>query len=118
MQFVMIALVIVSGLGLPVQDALNSMLRGTVKSPILGALVSTLVGSAALLALASFGVLGKGKITDIFQAPWYAIVGGGVLSVFAIVAGLMALPKLSAGLTITGTVFGQLLAAVIIDHFG
>ena len=118
MQFAIVALVVVAGLGLPVQDALNSMLRGSVKSPIIGALVATLFGAAALLALACFGVLGKGKVSDVFHAPWYAIVGGGLLSVFAVVAGLVAIPKLSAGLTITGTVFGELIAAMIIDHFG
>ena len=44
--------------------------------------------------------------------------GGGLLGAAAIVAALIGIPKVSAGVVIAATVLGQLIAAVIIDHFG
>jgi transporter family-2 protein len=41
-----------------------------------------------------------------------------LLSALAVTIGLIGIPKFSAGVVIAATVFGQLISAVIIDHFG
>ncbi len=61
MQIVLIALLALSGVGQTMQDALNAQLRNAVKSPLLGALISLLVGAVVLGLLTVFGVLGRGK---------------------------------------------------------
>ncbi len=114
----MIALLALSGVGLPVQDALNAQLRTAVKSPMLGALLSLTVGAVVLGALTAFGVLGHGKVSELTKTHWWVVVGGGLLGAFAVTIGLIGIPKVSAGIVIAVTVFGQLLSAVVIDHFG
>jgi transporter family-2 protein len=117
-QYLLIALLALSGVGLPVQDALNAQLRNAVKSPLLGALLSLTVGAAVLGALAAFGVLGHGKLGTLTKIHWWVWAGGGLLGAFAVTIGLIGIPKVSAGIVIAATVFGQLLSAVVIDHFG
>ena len=118
MQYLLIGLIALSGVGLPVQDALNAQLRNALKSPMLGALLSFAVGAAILSALAAFGVLGHGKLSGLTKTHWWVWLGGGLLGAFAVTIGLIGIPKVSAGIVIAATVFGQLLSAVIIDHFG
>ena len=62
MQYLPIAL---SGVGLPVQDALNAQLRSAIKPPMLGALISFVVGATILGVSTAFGVLGQGNISDL-----------------------------------------------------
>jgi len=118
LPYLLIALLALSGVGLPVQDALNAQLRSSVKSPMLGALISLTVGAIALGALSALGVLGHGKPSEVLKTHWWVLLGGGLLGAFAVSIGLIGIPKVSAGIVIAATVFGQLVAAVIIDHFG
>ncbi len=118
MQYLLILLVVVTALGLPVQDALNAQLRSAVKSPMLGASVSLLVGSCLMGVGAALGILGRGHFRDLVSTPWWVWAGGGLLGAAAVVAALVAIPKSGAALVITATVLGQLIAALILDHFG
>jgi len=118
LQYVLIALLALSGVGLPVQDALNAQLRSSIKSPMLGALISFVVGATLLGVLTAFGVLGQGKPSELARTHWWIWLGGGLLGAFAVTVGLIGIPKVSAGIVIAATVFGQLVAAVVIDHFG
>ncbi len=118
MQYLLIGLIALSGLGLPVQDALNAQLRSTLKSPMLGALLSFIVGAVVLSAFAASGVLGHGKLGALTKTHWWVWMGGGLLGAFAVTVGLIGIPKVSAGVVIAATVLGQLLSAVVIDHFG
>ncbi len=118
MQIVLIALLALSGMGQTVQDALNAQLRTAVKSPLLGALVSLLVGAVVLGLLTVFGVLGRGKPSAVAQVPVWVWAGGGILGAYAVTMGLIGIPKVSAGVVIAATVFGQITAAIIVDHFG
>ncbi|MGI4787846.1 MAG: DMT family transporter [Janthinobacterium lividum] len=118
MQYLLIALIALSGIGLPVQDALNAQLRTALKSPMLGAFLSLLVGAVVLGILSAFGVMGQGKLSEITKVHWWVCLGGGLIGAFAVTIGLIGIPKVSAGIVIAATVFGQLLSAVVIDHFG
>lgn len=118
MQYLLIVLIALSGVGLPVQDALNAQLRSAVKSPMLGALLSFVVGAVVLGVFAAFGVLGHGKLGALTKVHWWVWMGGGLLGAFAVTIGLIGIPKVSAGVVIAATVLGQLLSAVVIDHFG
>lgn len=118
MQYLLIVLVVVTALGLPVQDALNAQLRSAVKSPMLGACLSLLVGSCLMGVAAALGILGRGHFRDLVSTPWWVWAGGGLLGAAAVVAALVAIPKSGAALVITATVLGQLIAALVLDHFG
>lgn len=107
MQYFLIALLALSGMGLPVEDALNAQLRSSTKSPMLGALISFMVGAVALGTLTAFGVMGHGKLTDLSKTRWWVWLGGGLIGAFAVTIGLIGIPKVSAGIVIAATVFGN-----------
>lgn len=70
MSFSMIALMIVGGLGLAVQAAMNTRLRVAVHSPALSALISFVVGGGVLALLTLSGVLGRGRWPQSNTLPW------------------------------------------------
>ncbi len=92
MQYVIIGLLALSGMGLPAQDALNAQLRAAIKSPMLGALISFLVGAIALGILTAFGVMGQGKPSELAKTHWWVWLGGGLKSARA-----SSSPPLSSG---------------------
>ena len=117
-RYLILALVLLAGMGQPVQVAANTKLRQAVQSPVLGALLSFVIGAGILLLLVFSGVLGgRGRMAGAADAPWWAWVGGlsGVLSV---VVAILALPRNNAATVIAVTVLGQLTASVVVDHFG
>ena len=80
--------------------------------------LSSCIGRAGAGAAVLTGVLGRGKVADLAPTPWWVWAGGGLLGAVAVTAALIEIPKVSAGVVIAATVFGELVAAVVIDHFG
>jgi len=117
MRFLLILLVVASALGQPIQIAANSRLREVVQSPALSALVAFIVGGMLLAILVMSGLFERGDLRGLAKAPWWAWTGGG-LAVFSMVAGMVALPSMSSAAIIGAAVFGQLIASMVIDHFG
>ena len=113
----MIALMVVGGLGLAVQAAMNTRLRAGVQSPALSALISFVVGGVALALLALSGVLGRGRWPQAGSLPWWAWLGG-LVGAFYVTATVVAVPRIGAALMIACTVLGQLVAALALDQFG
>jgi bacterial/archaeal transporter family-2 protein len=117
MPFLLILLVVASALGQPIQIAANSRLREAVQSPALSALVAFVVGGMLLAVLVMLGVFERGDLRGLTKVPWWAWTGG-VLAVFSILAGIVALPSMSSATIIGAAIFGQLIASMVIDHFG
>lgn len=115
MRVFTIILVIVAGLALPMQSAINARLRASVDSPILGALISFSVGTAALLILWALGFMGRGHAPG--PTPWWYWIGG-LCGALLVTAAILGVPRIGAGGVVVFTILGQLTASVILDHFG
>ena len=116
-KWLLIPLVVLAGAGIPVQVAMNAKLRETVGSPPLTVAIAFLVGALAMALLAATGLLGRGTLAGAGSAPWWSWPGG-LFSVAAVLVSILALKQGGAAPVIAGTVFGQLVAAMVIDHFG
>jgi len=116
MRYFILILVVLGGAVIPAQVAANKRLELAVRSPVLAAAIALLVGGAALAALHFTGWTGKGRIAAASQAPWWVWLTA-CLSLFTVVS-IIALPRLGAAAVIAATVFGQLTAAALLDHFG
>jgi bacterial/archaeal transporter family-2 protein len=116
-MFLLILLVVASALGQPIQIAANNRLREAVQSPVLSALIGFLVGGTLLAILILSGLFERGELRGLRNAPWWAWVGG-LLAVFSVMAGIVALPRMGSATIIAAAVFGQLVASMVIDHFG
>ena len=98
------------------QAPINSRLGKSVGTAQ-AATFSFLIGTAALLVLASFWRGGLGNLSRIPDAPWWALVGGLLGAVYVTVA-LVAVRRLGASGLTAVVITGQLVISVVIDRFG
>jgi transporter family-2 protein len=116
MRYLLLILVVVGGAIIPVQVAANKRMADVVKSPVLAATFALLVGSVALGLVTATGWLGRGHIGQVIHVPWW-VWAAGAMSLFTVVS-ILALPKVGAEVVVAGTMFGQLTAGALLDHFG
>jgi bacterial/archaeal transporter family-2 protein len=110
------AVILVGGVLLAVQSPINAQLGRAVGSPINAALISFLVGTAALVVVAlAQRVAPDGSATR--ALPWYAWVGGLCGAVF-VSAAAYAAPRLGVATMLSLAIASQLVTALVLDHFG
>lgn len=116
MLYLIIAFVI--GLGIPIQTAINSRLRSYVLSPFVASFISFLVGT---IFLSIVTLLTKHTLlipAEVFTAsPWW-LWAGGLLGVIGLTGNILLFPKLGGVQTVILPILGQILASMMIDHFG
>lgn len=98
------------------QAPTNALLTKGFGSPFAAALVSFLIGSAVLaLVVGSLGF--KLDSEAVRNLPWHAWLGGLYGAFFVTIAALAA-PRLGAGALLTAIIAGQVLMALMLDHYG
>ena len=114
---VLLLIAIVIGALLPVQTGINAQLRIFLGHPITTALVSFLVGAIGLLvAVLSLGIpMPLGAAWS--QTSWWQWTGG-LLGAIYIAGAVVLAPRLGAGTLIAAVVGGQMIASLVLDHFG
>ncbi len=103
-----------AGAVLPIQTGVNSTLRGTVGHPLWATIISFSVGalSAGLLLL----VLRVPAPLELPPLGWKWL--GGTLGVIYVCLSLLLAPRLGAASLVATVVAGQLVASLVLDHFG
>lgn len=110
-----VLLVVVAGAAIAFQSPINASL-GRVIGPFNAALVSFAVGVVVTLVLA-MSTDGLSRLTSLQQAsPWQLL--GGVLGVVLVTSLIVAVPRIGVSQMMVAALAGQLLAAMLIDHFG
>jgi len=107
---------LLAGSMITVQSVLNSVLGKRIEN--FGAvLVLTIVSISVLLVL----ILLFPTTANLRKMPgiseWYLYIGG-VLGIVILAAPIFLIPKIGATSTLTALVMGQLILALLIDHFG
>ena len=104
------------GAGLTIQVGMNATVRMTIGSPVLAAIVNFVVGLAALvlLAVASGARIVPGSAVAVPAWAWF----GGLLGAAYVAATTVLGPKLGAASFLALTLAGQMVAALLVDHFG
>jgi transporter family-2 protein len=110
-------LALLAGALLPVQTGINLQLRGAFGQPIVAALVSFVVGTAglALLVAALRAPVPVAEAWD--RGAWWHWIGG-LLGAVYIVAAIVLAPRLGAATLVAALVAGQMVASLLIDHYG
>lgn len=109
-------LALFSGVLMAVQGSLNTSL-----SKVTGLLEATffvhITGTILAAILLFFFKMGKGSIFTWQDAPWYSWLGGiiGVAIIYLVAA---SIPSVGVANATTAIIVGQVLTAIIIDHFG
>ncbi|MFT6223549.1 MAG: transporter family-2 protein [Paracoccaceae bacterium] len=104
-----------AGIGIPFLAAFNSALGRHIGAPATAAVVLLCVAlSAAVVVCLLTGVQGVGKLAT---APRHLFLGG-LFVAFYILSVTFIAPHFGVGNAIVVVVFGQLISAAVIDHFG
>jgi bacterial/archaeal transporter family-2 protein len=116
MGYAMSLLGVLAGVSFVVQQAANSALRITIGSGLWAAFFSYLGGT---LTMAMVLVVARESLppSAIPGVDWW-MWSGGVFGVVYIVISIFVLPRLGAAGVVGLIVAGQLLASLIVDHFG
>ena len=113
-NYLAVGLSILVGGFISVQSAINSEL-GKQIGGLAAALVSFSVGTIALALFYIFS--SESGLRGVFKVSPYLLIGGflGAMFVFSMIK---VLPNIGAGAAIAGVIAGQLLLAMLVDHFG
>ena len=101
-----------------VQASINGELRLLVGDPYRTALISTTVSTIFLFALS--GLMNGRPVPDgstFSNASWWMWTGG-ILGAVYVAAAAVLITKLGSAVLFTLVIFGQLVTAVLMDHFG
>ena len=104
------------GAGLTVQVGMNATVRFAIGSPVLAAIVNFVVGLAALIlvAVVSGSRWTPGSTAAVPAWAWF----GGLLGALYVASTTVLGPRLGAAALLALTLSGQMLAALVVDHYG
>lgn len=111
-----LALAMLAGVLIAIQAPTNAILGKASGSPIIAAFISFVVGTIALGAFVARAPSGL-FTAELRSVPWYAWIGGLYGAFFVAIAAFGA-PRIGVGPLLTAAIAGQLLAAIILDHYG
>ena len=109
-------LALLAGLLLPLQAGINSHLRTSLGHPLVATLVSFLIGTVAIAAL-MLGLRVSIPAAGFRTGPWWNWTGGVLGAVYVLVTVVVA-PRLGAATMIATIIAGQMLASLLLDHYG
>ena len=113
----LLALAAVAGAVVPFQSAINSNLARGLGHPLWATLASLLVSVLVLLPVILALRLPLPSMAFISKAPLW-IWAGGAFGVCFVALAVMLLPKLGASGFVALALAGQVIASMVLDHFG
>ena len=113
--YIIVALAI--GLLLPIQVGINAELAQRLSNPITASLISFIVGTVGLmvcLLVSRTPLPDWSTVTTLPTWLWF----GGFIGAFAVFGGIVSGPKIGLLSLVTLVLAGQLLASLMMDHYG
>jgi transporter family-2 protein len=113
----LLLLALVAGSFLPIQAGVNAHLKLYAGHPVIAAFISFAVGTLALLVSSLAMRLPWPSLAAFSDAPWWVWIGGVLGAVYVFLAVVLA-NRLGAAVLIAFIVAGQMIASIIVDHYG
>ncbi|MFW0758092.1 DMT family transporter [Pseudomonas sp. H11T01] len=110
-------LALIAGALIPLQASSNGALGRELGHPLWAALTSLIVSSAVLIATIMVLRIPQPNIVGALQGPWWLWIGGFSGAIYVAMATFLP-PKLGVSNYILFVMVGQVIAAMLIDHFG
>ena len=110
-----IIIALVSGAFVPIQAALNTRLGKSIDNPAIAAFISFIIGA---IGLGLYVVITRQSASwaGMRTVPAYAWMGG-ILGAFYVTAIIFAFPRIGPALTFGLIVTGQMIIAILLEHF-
>lgn len=116
-NFLPITMALVAGALIPIQTSSGGGLGRALGSPLWGAAVTLSVSVIAIVVLSLALRLPAPSFSDALRAPWWAWIGGISAATYTATA-FALLPRLGASVFIVCIIGGQMVGALLLDHFG
>lgn len=113
-QVPLILLMIFGGICLAIQPSTNARMAQHV-GILGGAIMNFLVGLIVLIAIAL--AFGKADLKQLPNASWWQYLGG-FFGAFFVSMGIFVVPKIGTTAALGAVIAGQLITAVVLDHYG
>ena len=117
----LIVLALIAGALLPVQGAVNALLRSDLQAPFAAGVVSFVVATLAILIVlpgaARFTSAPLFALGGLRAMPWWGWLGGFAGATYVTTV-FTAIPVIGASAVIALTVAGQQIASVLVDRMG
>lgn len=117
MDLLYIFAAMLAGACAPTQAGINAQLSVFTEDPILAAMISFAVGTVGLLATAVVVRVPIPAIDAMVRLPWWMWCGG-LLGAFLVLVTIVLVPKLGAATLMAFFVAGQMIASLMLDHYG
>ena len=117
MKILFYLLPVFAGVAITIQSGVNSQLRTSIQHPLMAAFISFVVGTIALAILLIFSKETIPGLSQFSSVNWYKYTGG-LLGAFVVTVTLISVAQIGAGNMFVLIVAGQLITAVLMDHFG
>jgi bacterial/archaeal transporter family-2 protein len=117
MQYFYLLIALFGGVVLPVQVGLNTIVAKATGNPIWASTASFFVGTVGLIGYLLLSRQAWPTTAVIATIPAYAW-GAGLLGAFYVTISILVAPKIGAALLVSLAIAGQMLAALILDHYG
>lgn len=111
------ALALLVGALIPIQAATNAALSKAIGSVFYASLVLFAVGFVVVASFLAIKRLAPPSSAAFHAAPAYGYLGGFVVATYVLAITYLA-PRIGVGNAICFIVTGQIVSAVVIDHFG
>lgn len=112
-----LGMALLAGAGLPFQAAANANVGRALGHPFWGATTSLLISLAVMVPMLILAKAPMPNFANALHGPWWLWIGG-VLGAVYVVSATALTPKLGAGGFLVAVVAGQMVMAVLVDHFG
>ena len=117
MAALLLPLALLAGAMLPIQFSVNAQLRNAVGGPVAAAAISFVVGTVCLFLVYAGSRQPVPRWTRLSAAPWWVWTGGALGATYVLLS-IVLVPRIGAGTTVAFIVAGQMVTAVVLDHFG
>jgi bacterial/archaeal transporter family-2 protein len=116
-----VLLAFIAGAILPIQGAVNALLRADLGAPLAVGAVSFVVATAGMALVFLLTTIAtatpKPQVRALPSMPWWGWLGGFV-GAYYVVTVFMAIPEIGTAATVGLTVVGQQLVSMLVDRYG
>ncbi len=112
-----LGLALLAGVATALQPAINAKFAEHAGARVYGGVINFAVGLATMLVVTAVLRPGVPRGESLAAGPWW-MWAGGVCGAFFVTLALILVPKVGAANYLAAMIVGQLLASLVLDHFG
>jgi transporter family-2 protein len=116
-DLVYLGLALITGALIPIQAATNAAFSKSIGNPLTTGLMVFVIGLIGMLLFILASRTALPTPGQLAAAPGYSYLGGIIVATYVVMITILA-PRIGVGTAIALIVTGQIICAVLIDHFG